>query len=69
MRATTKFPDYCDIGLKVFYDIYDWHIRNRQQIVISRQPDNRYAIQFMFTTLILRNEQDPNFIGIPYDRA
>ena len=69
IRATGKFPDYCDIGLKVFYEMYDWHIRHRQQIVVVRQPDNRYTIQFMFTTLLLRHEYDPNYISYPYDKG
>jgi hypothetical protein len=66
-RASGKFPDFCDIGLSVFYDIYDWHVRNQQQISIQRVTD-RMAIQFMFTQLIVRFEADSNFIGTPFDR-
>lgn len=69
LRSNTHFPEFCDIGTAVFYDVYDWHIRNRQQIIVVRQPDNRYTIQFMFTTLVLRQENESNFIGIPYDKA
>jgi hypothetical protein len=69
IKSNSHFPDFCDIGIGVFYDVYDWHVRNRQQIIVVRQPDNRYTIQFMFTTLILRFENEPNFIGIPYDKA
>jgi hypothetical protein len=69
LRSNGKFPDYCDIGTNVFYEIYDWHIRNRQQMVVTRQVDNRYSIQFMFTLLILRHENEPNYIGFPYDKA
>lgn len=71
LRANSKFPDFCEIGIGVFYEVYDWHVRHQQQMVIARQPapDNRYAIQFMFTALLLRPEVDPNFIGVPYDRG
>jgi hypothetical protein len=69
LRSNGKFPDFCDVGARVFYDVYDWHIRNRQQLVVLRQPDNRYTIQFMFTTLILRFENQLDFIGYPYDKA
>jgi hypothetical protein len=69
VRSNSKFPDFCDIGMGVFYDVYDWHVRNRQQILVVRQPDNRYTIQFMFTTLMLRQENEVNFIGYPYDKA
>jgi hypothetical protein len=69
LRSNGKFPDFCDVGAFVFYDVYDWHIRNRQAMVVMRQPDNRYTIQFMFTTLILKFENQVNFIGYPYDKA
>lgn len=69
IRSNGKFPDFCDVGLSCFYQVYDWHVRNRQQIIVTRQVDNRYTIQFMFTTLILRFENEAGFIGIPYDKA
>lgn len=68
-RTNQKFPDFIDVGLGVFLDLYDWHIKNRQQLMISRGPDARYWMQFMFSTLILRGEHEPNYIGIPYDKA
>lgn len=68
-RTNQKFPDFIDVGLGVFLDIYDWHIKNRQQLVITRGPDARYWMQFMFTTIILRGEHEPSYIGIPYDKA
>jgi hypothetical protein len=68
-RTHLRFPDFVDVGLSVFLDIYDWHIKNRQQLGISRGPDGRYWMQFMFTTVILRGENDPNFVGLPYDKA
>jgi hypothetical protein len=69
IKSNSHFPDFCDIGTGVFYDVYDWHVRNRQPIIVVRQPDNRYTIQFMFTTLVLRFENEPNYVGIPYDKA
>ena len=68
LRASGKFPDYIEIGVAVFFDIYDWHIKNQQQLTVTR-TDGRYIMQFMFTSLILRAEQDRNYIGVPYDRA
>ena len=69
LRANGRFPQLCEIGTAVFYDIYDWHVKHSQQIQITRLPDNRLAIQFMFTQLILRWENDPAYIGIPFDRG
>jgi hypothetical protein len=68
LRAHTKFPDFIEIGVGVFVEVYDWHVKNRQQLTVSRLGDGRYAMLFMFTTLILRPEQDRNFVGVPYDR-
>jgi hypothetical protein len=67
-KVTGRFPDYCDIGLSVFYDVYGWHVRNQQPINISRIGEQRMAIQFMFTQLVVRIENEGSYIGTPYDR-
>lgn len=67
-KTSGKFPEYCEIGLSVFHDVYDWHVRNQQQINISRIAEQRMAIQFMFTQLILRWESAETFVGTPFDR-
>ena len=69
LRTNNKWPDYIDIGTGIFYDMYDWHVRHRQQLTITRGADNRYTMRFMFTLLVLRQEQDQNFIGHAYDKA
>ena len=58
-----------EVGLGVFMDLYDWHVKNRQQLVVQRAPDGRYWMQFMFTSLVLRPETEANYIGIPYDKG
>ena len=68
LKQSGKFPEYVDIGVTIFFDIYDWHVRNQQQIQISRMADQRMAIQFMFTQLILRWENAENYISQGYDR-
>jgi hypothetical protein len=68
-RINQKFPDFIDVGLAVFLDLHDWHIKNRQPLQITRGPDSRYWMQFMFSTIILRGEHEPTYIGIPYDKA
>jgi hypothetical protein len=69
LRSSGKFPDLMEIGILPFYDVYDWHVRHGQQIQIVRIADQRFAIQFMFTQLIVRWEQDPRYLGQPYDRG
>jgi len=69
VRSAGKFPDFLEIGTNLFYAVYDWHVRHGQQIQITRIAEQRFAIQFMFTQLIVRWEQDLNFIGVPFDRG
>ena len=69
LRANSKFPDFVDIGPAVFFEVYDWHVKHRQQLTVTRLADGRYAMQFMFSSLILRPEQDRSYIGVPYDRG
>ena len=68
LRSNMKYPDYCEIGYNVFTELYDWHVKHRQPIEVQR-VEGRMAIRFMFTWMLLRPEQDPNFVGIPYDRG
>ena len=69
LRSHSKFPDYFEIGPGVFIELYDWHIKNRQQLNVTRLGDGRYTMQFMFSTMILRPDQETGYIGYPYDRA
>ena len=69
VRTTGRFPEFWDVGISVFLEIYDWHIREKQPIQISRIGEQRMAIQWLFTQYVLRWENDPNYIGQqPYDR-
>lgn len=68
LKTSGKFPEYCDIGVAIFFDVYDWHVRHQQQIQITRLADQRLSIQFMFTQLVLRWENAENYVGPAYDR-
>src|SRR5690348_4173975 len=35
-KMSGKFTDYVDIGLDVFYDVYDWHVRHNPQLQLAR---------------------------------
>ena len=67
-RTHGKMPEFCEVGTSVFYDIYDWHIKNRLPIPVSKFADNRLAITFMYTQLLVRTDQSPDYVGIPFDR-
>lgn len=67
MMATRKYPDFLEIGLDVWDNVYDWHVAYQQPLNVTRLADGRYAMAFMFTTLLLRPEQAPDFVGYPFD--
>jgi hypothetical protein len=67
LRANQKYPDYMEVGLSVWEDVYDWHVRYQQPINAARLPDGRYVLSFMFTNLILRPDQAFEFVGFGFD--
>jgi hypothetical protein len=67
MRSTQKFPDFIEIGLDVWDNVYDWHVAHQQPISMGRATDGRYTMVFMFTTLVLRPEQALDYVGFPFD--
>jgi hypothetical protein len=67
LRANRKYPDYLDAGIDAFEAVYDWHVKNRQEPRTTRLPDGRYGVTFMFTTIVLREDQTPHFVGWGYD--
>ena len=66
-RTAGKYPDFLDVGYDVWQQIYDWHIRNQLAPTVSRTAEGRYTLLLMATTLVMRLDSQPNYIGIPYD--
>jgi hypothetical protein len=67
LRSTQKYPDFLEIGLDVWESVHDWHAAHQQPLSMGRAADGRYTMVFMFTTLVLRPEQAPDYIGFPFD--
>lgn len=67
LKASQKFPEFIEIGINIWDRVYDWHVRHQQPLNIGRRDDGRYAMTFMFTTLVLRPEQTDNYVGFAYD--
>ena len=67
LRSTQKYPDFLDIGVDVWDNVYDWHVAHQQPVSMGRAADGRYTMMFMFTTLVLRPEQAPDYVGFPFD--
>ncbi len=67
MMSTRKYPDFIEIGLDVWDNVYDWHVAYQQPLNVTRLADGRYAMSFMFTALLLRSDQNPDFVGYGFD--
>ena len=65
--ATRKYPDFIEIGLDVWDNVYDWHVTYQQPLNVVRLGNGHYAMSFMFTMLLLRPDQSPDFVGYAYD--
>lgn len=67
LKAHQKYPDFVEVGLAVWDGMHDWHVRHQHPLNITRLDDGRYAMAFMFTTLLLRYDLQPDWIGFPFD--
>jgi hypothetical protein len=67
LKATDKYPDFIEVGIGIWESLYDWHVRFQQPISMTRLADGRYAMAFMFTTLLLRPDMAAEFVGYPFE--
>ena len=67
IRSHEKYPDFIEVGLTVWEDVYDWHVRYQVPITAARLADGRYVLGFMFTSLILRPDQALDYVGFGFD--
>jgi hypothetical protein len=64
-----KLPDAIEVGVNVWFDAYDWHIKWAQPVAMGRDANNRRTIALFETLVILQIDQPPNFVGMPYEFA
>ena len=67
LRSSGKFPEYIDVGIDVWHQVYDWHVRLRQPLSLGRDPQGRYTIMLMATAVVMRPDILPGSILQPYD--
>jgi hypothetical protein len=67
LRANLKFPDFVEVGSDVWQRAYDWHVRFQQPINLGRTAEGRYTILLLATTVVMRPDMAPGFIGLGYD--
>ncbi len=67
LRTTGKFPDFIEVGIDVWQQVYDWHVRYQQPLTLGRNAEGRYTIMLMATMVVMRVDATPAFVGIPFD--
>jgi hypothetical protein len=67
LTAHAKMPDIIEVGVNVWFDVYDWHIKWQQPINMGRDAGNRRTIALFETLVVLQIDSPPNFVGQPYD--
>jgi hypothetical protein len=63
-----KIPDVIEVGVNVWFDVYDWHIKWQQPLAMGRDANNRRTITLFETLVVLQIDQPANFVGMPYDK-
>jgi hypothetical protein len=67
LRSNQKFPDFMEVGIGVWENVYDWHVRHQHPVNVFRLGDGRYAMTVIQTTLILRPDQAEGYVGYGFD--
>ena len=63
-----KLPDIIEVGIDVWFDLYDWHIKWNQPLAMGRDSSNRRTITLFETSVVLQIDQPANYISLPFDR-
>ena len=71
LKAWHRYPQFIEVGARVWEGLIEWHVRERQELQVTRAADGRYVMSFMFTTLLMRPDLEDNYVGpgLDSDRA
>jgi hypothetical protein len=67
-KNTGRFPQYVEVGYNVFQAVVDWLVAVQQPVTISLVTEGRYAVAFLATTIVLRQDFQDNYVGQGFDR-
>jgi len=67
LKGHGKFGDFMDVGIDVWDNLTNWHIRTRQPVQVTRSLDGRYSMAVLQTNIILRHDAANSYISQPYD--
>ena len=68
-RVNQRFPECIDVGIGIWEQMQDWHIRNLRPLNIVRGGDGLWQMDFIMTVLVLKHALGENEISQAYDRA
>ena len=67
LKGNTKYPDYVEVGVGIWEELVDWHVRTLRPLNITLRTDGRYTMPFLQSMIILRVDFADDQIGTPFD--
>ncbi len=67
-RINQRFPECIDVGIRIWEQMQDWHIRHLRPLNINRGGDGRWQMDFIMSVIVLKHELPETEIGQAYDR-
>lgn len=67
LKAHGRYPEFIDVGLGPWEDVYAWHIKYQVPVRIGLRADGYYGMLFTMTTLVLKPNMQPDYVGTAYD--
>jgi hypothetical protein len=62
-RVNQRFPECIDVGIGIWEQMQDWHIRNLRALNINRAGDGLWQMDFLMTVLVLKHALGENEIS------
>lgn len=63
LRANQRYPEYIEVGVGVWDQLYDWHVHTGQQLQIARLTDGRYGMATLMSIMVLHVGAQPGYVG------
>jgi hypothetical protein len=67
LKAQGRYPEFIDVGLGPWEELYAWHIKYQVPVKISLRPDGYYGLPFYLTTIVLKPNMQTDYVGSAYD--
>lgn len=67
LKAHGRYPEFIDVGLGPWEDLYAWHIKYQVPVKVGLRPDGFYGMPFCLTTIVLKPNMQTDYVGTAYD--